>query len=174
MTKRCNIWSFYLCLLCLTFSFLLIIFSDWELAPAYIPWFLSVIAFIIGIIGFKDKSNRFSKARSWFTLVFSLLLSLFFFLGVIRLFIISEELFETSHSPDNKYTIDFYLGNGGATTSYFVVGKVKGPLWFEKTIYYDYRMTKAKVEWINSHTVSINNHKLDLEKGETYSNISAI
>jgi hypothetical protein len=44
-----------------------------------------------------------------------------------------------------------------------------GPLWFEKTIYYDYRLDQVDVKWINNHTISINNHILDLKKGETYS-----
>ncbi|MCY8233457.1 DUF5412 domain-containing protein [Priestia endophytica] len=97
------------------------------------------------------------------------MLSLILFLGVLRVLFIAEDLFETTHSPDHNYKIEFYLINGGATTSFDVLGKLDGPLWFEKTVYDDYRMDHADVKWINNHTVSINNHILDLEKGETYS-----
>ncbi|WP_245676760.1 DUF5412 family protein [Bacillus solimangrovi] len=80
-----------------------------------------------------------------------------------------EDLFQITHSPDGNYKIEFYLTNGGATTSFGVLGKLDGPLWFKKTINDDYHMDKADVEWINEHTISINNHILDLKKGETYS-----
>ncbi|WP_180320081.1 DUF5412 family protein [Peribacillus loiseleuriae] len=169
MARRYNLWSFYLCLLCLIFS-LSLIFSNWSVSPpSYILWLLAVIAFILGVLGFKDKTNRLSKLRSWFTVIFSSLLSLVLLLELLRFLIISKELFKTTHSPDNNYKIEFYLTNGGATTSFGVIGKLDGPLWFEKTIYNDYRMDHANVEWINNHTVSINNHILDLKKGETYS-----
>ncbi|WP_183163957.1 DUF5412 family protein [Alteribacter keqinensis] len=64
--------------------------------------------------------------------------------------------------------MDFYLTNGGATTAFGVIGKIDGPLWFNKTIYNEYRMDKADVEWLDDHTVTINGRTLDLEKGETY------
>ena len=51
-----------------------------------------------------------------------------------------------------------------------VTGIVNGPLWFKKRIYYGVPMHEVDVEWKNSHIIVINNHTLDLDKGETYSN----
>ena len=169
MARRYNLWSFSLCLLTILFL-LTLIFSHWMISPPpYILWLLSVTAFILGIFGFKDKTNKVSKFRGWFTIFLSPLLSMILFLGVLRFLFFSEDLFKTTNSPGNNYKIEFYLKNGGATTSFGVIGKLDGPLWFEKTIYDDYRMDHANVEWIDEHTVSINNHILDLRKGETYS-----
>ncbi|RLQ93699.1 hypothetical protein D9X91_16885 [Falsibacillus albus] len=81
----------------------------------------------------------------------------------------SEDLFKTTVSPDDNYKIEFYLTNGGATTSFGVIGKLDGPFWFKKTIYHAYPMDHVKVKWVDNHTVWINNHILDLKKGETYS-----
>ncbi len=173
MARQFNLWSFYLCIFCLVVSLHLIhstINQTWSVAPpAYILWILTVIVFIVGIMGFKDKSNRISRVRSWLTVLISLLLSFVLFLGVLRVLFISEDLIETTNSPDNRYTINFYLTNGGAATSFGVLGKIDGPLWFNKTIYNDYHMDQADVEWINEYTVSINNHILNLKNGETYS-----
>ncbi|MGG0386287.1 DUF5412 family protein [Priestia filamentosa] len=169
MERRYNLWSFYLCLTCLIFS-LSLVFSNWSVdPPTYILWIFALISFIFGLFGFEDKTNKWSRVRSVFTFIFSSLLSLILFLGVLRVLFIAEDLFKTIYSPDHNYKIEFYLTNGGATTSFGVLGKLAGPLWFEKTVYDDYRMDRADVKWINNHTVSINNHILDLEKGETYS-----
>ncbi|XKF67543.1 DUF5412 domain-containing protein [Virgibacillus necropolis] len=65
--------------------------------------------------------------------------------------------------------MELYRTNGGAATSFGVVGELKGPLWFKKRVYSDYRMDHADVRWKNNHTVSINNHKINLGEGETYS-----
>ncbi|MGM0845665.1 MAG: DUF5412 family protein [Bacillota bacterium] len=70
---------------------------------------------------------------------------------------------------DDNYTIEFFLTNGGSTTSFGVLGKLDGPLGFEKKIYDEYPMDHVDVEWINEHTVLINNHVLNLKKGDTYS-----
>ncbi|MGG1221029.1 DUF5412 family protein [Priestia endophytica] len=169
MARRYNLWSFYLCLICLIFS-LSLVFSDWSVAPpVYILWIFTLVALILGLFGFEDETNKRSRLRSLFTFIFSSLLLLILFLVALRVFFVSEDLFKTTHSPNNNYKIEFYLTNGGATTSFGVLGKLDGPLWFEKTVYDDYRMDHADVKWINNHTVSINNHILDLKKGETYS-----
>ncbi|SFQ78931.1 hypothetical protein SAMN02745910_03491 [Priestia endophytica DSM 13796] len=169
MARRYNLWSFYLCLICLIFS-LSLVFSDWSVAPpVYILWIFTLVALILGLFGFEDETNKRSRLRSLFTFIFSSLLLLILFLVALRVFFVSEDLFKTTHSPNNNYKIEFYLTNGGATTSFGVLGKLDGPLWFEKTVYDDYRMDHADVKWINNHTFSINNHILDLKKGETYS-----
>jgi hypothetical protein len=173
MLLRYNIWSFNLVIFCFIVTLHLIystINQTWSIAiPSHILWLFTVLAFIFGILGFKDKTNKLSRVRSWFTVIVSFLLSFVLFIGVLRLLIISEELIDTTDSPNHHYTINIYLTNGGATTSLGVLGKLDGPLWFEKTIYDDYEMDRAEVEWLNDYTVSINNHILNLEKGETYS-----
>ncbi|MDR7071686.1 DUF5412 family protein [Fictibacillus barbaricus] len=173
MSKKYNISGFYLCLVCLMFTLLLFYTTStqrWVVAPpSYFLWFLSIIAFFLGYLGLKDKTNWISKWRSRYTITVSLMLSFVLFIGVLRLFFYSEELMFTTHSPDGQHTINFYLTNGGATTAYGVLGKLEGPLWFEKTIYDDYRMDRANVKWINNDKISINKHLLDLKKGETYS-----
>ncbi len=168
MSQRYNLWSFYLCLLSLL-VLVNLIYSEWSIAPPYIYWFISVISFILGLLGFKDKTNRRSRFRSWFTVVISLMLSLIFFLGVIRFLFISEELIKTAVSPDENYKVEFYLINGGAATSFSVLGKLDGPLWFKKTIYYQSPMDHVDVNWVDNHTISINNQILNLKNGNPYS-----
>ncbi|MDL4840234.1 DUF5412 family protein [Aquibacillus rhizosphaerae] len=170
--KRYSLMSFYMCLLCLILSLTLIL-SSWTIIPSYVLWLIALIALIAGIKGFKDRINKISKIRSWFTVITSLLLlislSLVLLFGTLRTLVISEEFIKESKSPDGTYTVEFYLTNGGATTAFRVIGKLDGPLWSEKLLYGDYRMDHAKVEWVNNHTISINNHVLNLKKDETYS-----
>ncbi|MGE6259843.1 DUF5412 family protein [Heyndrickxia sporothermodurans] len=172
MTRRSNIWSFIMCLFFLFLSISAIystFYHTWSIAPpAYILFICTVFTFILGIIGFKDQSTRSTRFRSWFTVITMALLSFILFLGVFRLFMISEDLMQTTQSPDKRYTIKLYLIDGGST-SLGVKGELEGPLWFKKTIYRKFRMDHVVVEWNNNYTVSINNHILDLQKGETYS-----
>ncbi|RDW20390.1 hypothetical protein CWR48_06565 [Oceanobacillus arenosus] len=122
----------------------------------------------MGCLGFKDNRNRGARWRSWLTVIISFSLSAILLLGV-AVNIITREHITSTQSPDSKITIDFYTVNGGAATSISVLGIVDGPLWFKKNIYNDINMHKADVEWTNNHTVTINNHTLDLNKGETFS-----
>ncbi|MER1959196.1 MAG: DUF5412 family protein [Solibacillus sp.] len=120
-------------------------------------------------MGFKDRSSMQARWRSWLTLLIIVPLSIAFLLGV-AVNTVAREHIETTQSPDNKTTIDFYTLNGGAATSISVTGIVNGPLWIKKRIYYEVPMHEVDVEWLNNHTIKINNHTLDLDKGETYSN----
>ncbi|MBM7095234.1 hypothetical protein JSY36_05645 [Bacillus sp. H-16] len=141
----------------------------WTISPpAIVLWLFAAASLVLGIFGFNYKPDHVAKVRNWTTVTLSSLLCIVLFLGVLRFLFISEELMKTEHSPDEKYTINFYLTNGGATTAFGVIGKNDGPLWFNKTIYNEYRMDKADVEWLDDHTVTINGRTLDLEKGETY------
>ncbi|WP_240189761.1 DUF5412 family protein [Bacillus sp. P14.5] len=168
MARRYNLWSFYFCLLVML-SLMNLVFSEWKVSPpSYFLWGISILTLILGIMGFKDKTNGLSRFRSWFTVILSPILSIILFLGVIRFLFISEELIKTSVSPDENFKIEFYLINGGATTSFGVVGKLDGPLWFEKTIYNEYPMDQAAVNWVDDHTVTVNNKILNLKDGETY------
>lgn len=173
MDRKYNLWSFIVCLILLGLSFQVLYASyyrTWQLAPdALTLWLLSVIVFIIAIMGFKDRSSKQARWRSWLTLLIIVPLSIAFLLGV-AVNTVAREHIETTQSPDNKTTIDFYTLNGGAATSISVTGIVNGPLWIKKRIYYEVPMHEVDVEWLNNHTIKINNHTLDLDKGETYSN----
>ena len=73
MGIKYNLWSFILCLLLLVLSLQSLYASyyrTWQVAPpALTLWFLTVIAFVTGIIGFKDKSSRRARWRSWLTVL---------------------------------------------------------------------------------------------------------
>ncbi len=173
MRRRFNLWAFYLCLFCVVLS-LNSMFSNftpiWSVAPPVkIILFFSISAFVIGIFGFKYKTGWMAICRSLFTVVVSMVLSLFL-LMIGMFFSEGYQLINKTHSPDNSYTINLYRTNGGATTSFGIKGVLNGPLWFKKTIYFQDRMAQADVEWKNNNTVSINNHLLNLKKGETYTN----
>lgn len=172
MAEKFNQWSFSLCLLCSVLSFHSLYTAmnqTWSIAPPLlILWSLSILAFVLGITGFSAKRNGLSKIRSWSTVIVSFFLSIFLLLGV-AVNIFAREPIETTHSPNGDYTINFYTENGGAASSINVVGIIDGPLWFKKNIYDDMNMHKADVKWINNHTISINEHVLDLNKKETFS-----
>lgn len=171
MERQFNLWSFILSLVVIVLSLQFIYASynrTWSVAPpALILWLLTVIAFVMGIIGFKDKSSRLARWRSWLTVLISFPLSAIFLLGV-SVNTIAREPIKTAHSPDSKITIDFYTLNGGAATSISVIGIVNGPLWFEKRIYFEDDMHKVDVAWTNNHIITINNHTLNLDKEETF------
>lgn len=173
MERKYNLWSFVLCLLLVALSLQSLYASyhrTWQVAPSALTlWLLSGIALVGGIVGFKDKSSRRARWRSWLTVLIAFLLSVIFLLGAaVNAF--AREPIETVQSPDSKITIDFYTLNGGAATSISVEGIVNGTLWFEKRIYFEDPMHKVDVEWENNHTITINNHPLNLEKGETFPN----
>lgn len=75
-----------------------------------------------------------------------------------------EYLTELS-SPDGTYTVTAYLNNGGATTSYAVLGTLEnngnGKV---KNIYWEYRCEKAEMEWLNDETIRINGIVLNVKK----------
>jgi len=170
--SKYNLWSFILCLLLLVLSLQSVYASynhTWQVAPpAMTLWILAVVALVTGIIGFKEKSRR-ARWRSWLTVLIAFPLSTIFLLGVaVNTF--AREPIETTQSPDSKIIIDFYTLNGGAASSISVEGIINGPLWFKKRIYYKDPMHKVDVEWENNHIIIINNHTLNLDKGETFSN----
>lgn len=80
-----------------------------------------------------------------------------------------QELIAESTSPEGTYTINAYVSNGGATTSFTVLGE----LVFNKEnkrakkIYWQYRENNAIIEWIDDDTVKINNVTLEVPY-ETY------
>lgn len=73
-----------------------------------------------------------------------------------------EYLTELS-SPNGTYTVTAYLNNGGATTSYAVLGTLEnnedGQI---KNIYWQDRCEEAEMEWLNEDTIVINGIKLNV------------
>ena len=79
-----------------------------------------------------------------------------------------QKLLEKVSSPDGGYTVSAYLNDGGATTGYAVLCSVKNnETNKEKNIYWNYRCTKADIDWISEDTVIINGVELNVDK-DTY------
>ncbi len=171
MGTKFNFWSFILILVITTLSFQALFASymhSWSLAPpALALWLLTVITFFMGVLGFRDKSSKRARWRSWLTVLIAFLLSAIFLLGVVANAFAREPIV-TTQSPNSKTIIDFYTLNGGAATSISVVGIINGPLWFKRNIYFEDPMHEADVIWTNDHIITINNHTLNLDKEETF------
>lgn len=72
-------------------------------------------------------------------------------------------LIKQSVSPSGDFTLNAYLVNGGATSALCVRGELQNnKTGNKKNIYWDYRIDKADIEWINNETVSINGHDLNI------------
>ncbi|ERI09734.1 DUF5412 family protein [Aneurinibacillus aneurinilyticus] len=68
-------------------------------------------------------------------------------------------------SPDKSYAVRMYIVEGNATVATTVRGELlKNKKGTKKNIYWDYRITDTNVKWVDPDTVSINGHKLDVEK----------
>lgn len=76
------------------------------------------------------------------------------------------EFLDEETSPDGTYTVKAYLANGGATVPY----SIRGELVFNnrdgktKNIYWNYREETADIHWVDSDTVTINGHTLNVPK----------
>lgn len=171
MEIKYNLWSFLLSLFVIALSFQALYATythSWSLAPpASVLWLRTVMTFFMGISGFRDKSSRRARWRSWLTVSITFPLSVIFLLGIIVNTFAMEHI-STSHLPDSKMTIHFYKLNGGATSSISVVGAIDGPLWFKKNIYLEDPIQEADAIWTNNHIISINSHILNLDKRETF------
>ena len=79
-----------------------------------------------------------------------------------------QKLIKEASSADGNYTVSAYLNDGGATTGYAVLCSVKNNRTNkEKNIYWNYRCTKADINWIDEKTVIINGVELNVDK-DTY------
>lgn len=79
-----------------------------------------------------------------------------------------QEYLTESTSPNGTFTVTSYLNNGGATTSYAVLGTLKNnENGKTKNIYWQYRCEKAEMEWLNNETIKINGIELNV-KNEIY------
>lgn len=76
-----------------------------------------------------------------------------------------QELLSVTDSSDGKYSVSMYLNNGGATTSYAVLGTLtNNETKREKNIYWEYKCTEGVVDWLDETTVDINGIVLDVTK----------
>lgn len=72
---------------------------------------------------------------------------------------------EKYNSPNNHYTLNIYLDNGGATVDFAIRGElVDNQKHTKKNIYWAYHESSANVDWLNDYTVDINNIVLDVRK----------
>lgn len=144
--------------------------NKWLVSPPnYVILILSILVLAIAILGFKDTSNKSTKVRSWISTVLSLAL-IFILLGALSftsIFSGYKQLLTTTHSPDKHYTISFYKTDAGAMGSFGVIGELKGPLWFKRVFYYEGKTDQVDLEWVDNHTISINDQKVNLLNGET-------
>ncbi|MEO2257436.1 DUF5412 family protein [Paenibacillus amylolyticus] len=137
--------------------------------PNYVILLFSVIGLVLGLISFKDKSSKSAKVRSWISTLLSVVLIVLLFgvLSFTSMFSGSKELLTTTHSPDKNYTLNFFKTDAGAMGSSGVVGELKGPLWFKRVFYYERKTDQVKLEWVDNHTISINDQTVNLLNGET-------
>ena len=140
LEKRYNLWSFYLILICLGVAFYSLhsnINNTWLIAPPnYILFMISLLSFILGIKGLKDKRNWRPKTRSRLTIALSSLTSIVLFFALSFTLLASlfgaNEHIKTVSSPETSYTIDFYSWDAGAAETFGVRGELNGPLWFKR------------------------------------------
>ncbi|MGG0184630.1 DUF5412 domain-containing protein [Bacillus rhizoplanae] len=80
------------------------------------------------------------------------------------------ELIQEVKSPNGTYTLNAYITNGGATTSFAVRGELifnKRKIFKTKNIYWNYKENQANIEWKDEDTVIINGRTLQVPN-ETY------
>lgn len=97
-------------IICLGVALYSSIYNTWLIPRLnYILFIVSLLAFVLGIKGLKDKRKR-TKTRSWLTLTLSSLLSIVLSISSFG----ANEHIKTVSSPDNSYTIEFYFEDAGA------------------------------------------------------------
>lgn len=172
MYQKLNSISFYSSFLCLfVYSYFFYACIKYGLvittfSSILLP-FVIVILFILGLLGFIYKYTLWSRVKNWLTIVFTFLLFILLLLIHLASFIGGKEHIQTVNSVYDAYTIHLYSWDAGAAGTFGIVGEIDGLL-FDKRFYYETRTDEAEIEWINIHTISINNHKVDLNKTETY------
>ncbi len=100
-----------------------------------------------------------------------LLLMILWFGTVLTLGIFQANAPETflcsSVSPDEKYTLEAYKTQPGATVDFSIKVYLKTDN-KKKLIYNAYHEYEVELEWISNSQVSINGKTLDLSKNETF------
>ena len=87
-----------------------------------------------------------------------------FLSGCYKMDSLPEGEFLSAHtSPDKCYTVNIYLCNGGATTSYCIRGElVDNATGITQNIYWCDDEWEATVKWTDYDTVTINGRTLDV------------
>lgn len=78
------------------------------------------------------------------------------------------ELLAEYASPNEAYTLNVYLCDGGATVDYSIRGELlTRETGLRKNIYWNYHESDAVVQWTDDDTVTINGHTLNVHE-DTY------
>lgn len=115
----------------------------------------------------------FFKGIGYFVLLIGTLLFGLFMLINYLFFNINHvpegELLAEKISPNGEYTVLTYLINAHSTVALAVRSEVISHVEKDKkrNLYWEYRMEKGEIEWVNSHVVSINGMELDV-RTDTY------
>ncbi|GGM43032.1 hypothetical protein GCM10011351_31260 [Paraliobacillus quinghaiensis] len=176
MKKKYTFLSFCMTLFCIgaaAYSLYSYINNTWLVVPpSYILLLVAILAFCFAVAGMmKEEGYWWAIIRSWLVLILSALTSTALLLVLLFTSVFSfggNTHIKTVSSPDETYTINFYRWDAGAAGSFGVRGELNGPLWFKKRIYYQDRAEQVEVEWESNDSVSINNHILKLDEGDTY------
>lgn len=108
--------------------------------------------------------------RKYLSIFLSILLALIIIIGLLinRFFFSMNSLPEgdfltSTTSPNSDYTINFYLCNGGATTSYAIRGELLSTDTKKtKNIYWQYNISDVSSNWVDDDTIIINGKTLNL------------
>ncbi|CAH8710024.1 DUF5412 domain-containing protein [Paenibacillus thiaminolyticus] len=106
----------------------------------------------------------------WISLFVVCFIAIYIYLSSFTLLILPQgDFIVTSTSPDNTYTLNAYLiDTGGALGAFAIRGELLNNLkGTRKNIYWDYRVEKANMRWLDDTHLVINGKTLNVEK-ETY------
>ncbi|UOQ46839.1 DUF5412 family protein [Gracilibacillus caseinilyticus] len=107
----------------------------------------------------KDKENLQTKTRTWFTIILSSATSIrhklvLFFTSFFSSMSVTEHI-QSVRSPDDHFTLDFYLYEAGAAGLFGIRAELDGPLSFKKKFYFADNADQLKVERESNHVISI-------------------
>lgn len=106
----------------------------------------------------------------WISLFVVSLVAIHIYLSSFTLLLLPKgDFIAASTSPDNTYTLNAYLiDTGGALGAFAIRGELLNNLkGTRKNIYWDYRVEKANMRWLDDTHLVINGKTLNVEK-ETY------
>ncbi|MCR8843635.1 DUF5412 domain-containing protein [Paenibacillus sp. SC116] len=95
-----------------------------------------------------------------------IILALYVYLKSFTLLLLPEgDLFQSVESPDRSYTFHTYLVNaGGATGGFAIRGEIEDRQNGRKeTIYWQYKIDTAVIQWLDNTNVEINGIKLNIK-----------
>lgn len=147
--------------------------GSWQIAPpTYVLLMMSIVAFVLALIGLSETRGWKRYVLSWLPIVSSALVAILLF-GAVLLTAFAQSMaleryVTTSTSPDGRYTIDFYYVDHGAAGTFGMRGDLNGPLWATKPIYFERHAVDVLVDWQGEATLVVNGRVLNLAEGERY------